>query len=119
MSTSDRLEIQAMAREFAASELRPRSAEWDERRALDDGVFAKLAELGFLGMLIPEEFGGLAFDFPTYVTVLEEISWGDPAVALSVSAHNGLVATLLVRQGSVEQKARWLPALASGEVLGA
>jgi alkylation response protein AidB-like acyl-CoA dehydrogenase len=117
--SSERLAIQAMAREFAEAELRPRSAAWDARRALDDDVFGKLAEQGFLGMLIPEEDGGLGFDYTTYVTVLEELAWGDAAVALAVSAHNGLVATMLVRHGSEEQKTRWLPALASGEALGA
>jgi alkylation response protein AidB-like acyl-CoA dehydrogenase len=116
---SERLEIQAMAREFAEAELRPRSGEWDARRELDDDVFGKLAEQGFLGMLIPEEHGGLGFDYATYVTVLEELAWGDGAVALAVSAHNGLVATMLARHGSDEQKTRWLPALASGETLGA
>jgi alkylation response protein AidB-like acyl-CoA dehydrogenase len=116
---SERSEIQAMAREFAETELRPRSAEWDARRELDDDVFGKLAEQGFLGMLVPEEHGGLGFDYPTYVTVLEELAWGDGAVALAVSAHNGLVATTLVRHGTEEQKSRWLPALASGERLGA
>jgi alkylation response protein AidB-like acyl-CoA dehydrogenase len=116
---SERSEIQAMAREFAETELRPRSAEWDARRELDDDVFGKLAEQGFLGMLVPEEHGGVGFDYATYVTVLEELAWGDGAVALAVSAHNGLVATTLVRHGTEEQKSRWLPALASGERLGA
>jgi len=116
---SERLEIQAMAREFAEAELRPRSADWDARRELDEDVFGKLAEQGFLGMLVPEEHGGLGFDYATYVTVLEELAWGDGAVALAVSAHNGLVATMLVRHGTEEQKAHWLPALASGERLGA
>jgi alkylation response protein AidB-like acyl-CoA dehydrogenase len=116
---SERIEIQAMAREFAEAELRPRSAEWDARRELDEEVFGKLAEQGFLGMLVPEEHGGLGFDYATYVTVLEELAWGDGAVALAISAHNGLVATMLVRHGTEEQKSRWLPALASGERLGA
>jgi alkylation response protein AidB-like acyl-CoA dehydrogenase len=116
---SERLEIQAMAREFAEAELRPRSAGWDARRELDEDVFGKLADQGFLGMLVPEEHGGLGFDHVTYVTVLEELAWGDGAVALAVSAHNGLVATMLVRHGTEEQKARWLPALASGDTLGA
>ena len=119
MATSERLEIQAMARDFAATELRPRASEWDERRALDAEVFAKLADLGFLGMLVPEEFGGLGFDFATYVAVLEELAWGDASVALSVAVHNGPVATLLVRHASETQKRRWLPALAAGEALGA
>ena len=73
MST-DRGEIQAMARQFAEAELRPRTSEWDARRELDEDVFGKLAEMGFLGMLIPEEFGGLGFDYATYVTVLEELT---------------------------------------------
>jgi len=119
MPTTERLEIQAMARDFAATELRPHAAEWDERRALDDGVFAKLAELGFLGMLIPEAYGGLGFDFATYVGVLEELGWGDASVALSVAVHNGPVATLIARHASEEQKQRWLPRLATGEALGA
>lgn len=119
MVTSERLEIQALAREFAASELRPHVAEWDERCAIDEDVFGKLAELGFLGMLVPEEHGGLAFDFATYVAVLEELAWGDASVALSVAIHNGPVTTLLVRHASESQKKRWLPALASGQALGA
>ncbi|MBM4184679.1 MAG: acyl-CoA dehydrogenase [Gemmatimonadetes bacterium] len=119
MSTSERVEIQAMAREFAAAELRPYAAEWDERRDLDATVFGKLAELGFLGMLIPEKHGGLGFDFATYVAVLEELAWGDASVALAVAVHNGPVATLIVRHASAEQQRRWLPKLASGEALGA
>ena len=119
MLTSEQLEIQALAREFAETQLRPRAAEWDERRALDDEVFAELAELGFLGMLIPEEHGGLGFDVSTYLLVLEELAAGDASVALTVAVHNGPVASLLGRHGSDEQKRRWLPALASGEALGA
>jgi alkylation response protein AidB-like acyl-CoA dehydrogenase len=119
MPTTEQLEIQALAREFAESELRPRARGWDERRALDDDVFAKLAELGFLGMLVSEEHGGLGFDFPTYLLVLEELAAGDASVALSVAVHNGPVATLLARHGSEAQRQRWLPALASGEAVGA
>jgi len=119
MTSAEQLEIQALAREFARAALRPRSAEWDAARTLDESVFAELAELGFLGMLIGEEHGGLALDYTTYAMVLEELAWGDAAVALAVGAHNGPVATLLARHGSAEQKAKWLPELASGRVLGA
>jgi alkylation response protein AidB-like acyl-CoA dehydrogenase len=119
MVTSERLEIQALAKDFAASELRPHVSEWDDRRAIDEDVFGKLAELGFMGMLVPEEFGGLAFDYATYVAVLEELAWGDASVALSVAIHNGPVATLLMRHSSEAQKKRWLPGLASGQTLGA
>ena len=119
MATTEQLELQGLAHDFAETELRPRSAEWDQKCALDDEIFAKLAESGFLGMLVPEEHGGLGFDFTTYLLVLEELAWGDASVALSVAIHNGPVSGLLVRHGSDEQRAHWLPRLASGEVLGA
>jgi alkylation response protein AidB-like acyl-CoA dehydrogenase len=119
VATAEQLEIQALAREFAESELRPRAPAWDEARALDEAVFGKLAELGFLGMLVPQEHGGLGFDFATYLLVLEELARGDASVALTVAIHNGPVGTLLARHGSDAQKARWLPSLSSGEALGA
>ncbi len=119
MLTDDQRELQSLAHDFAVAELRPRTAEWDERRDLDDEVFSKLSESGFLGMLVPEEFGGLGFDAPTYLTVLEELAWGDASVALAVAIHNGPVVDLLVRHGNDEQKSSWLPRLASGELLGA
>ncbi|MBT8487820.1 MAG: acyl-CoA dehydrogenase family protein, partial [Gemmatimonadetes bacterium] len=119
MMTEEQREVQALARDFAVAELRPKTAEWDERRELDDDVFDKLAESGFLGMLVPEEHGGLGFDLLTYLLVLEEIAWGDAAVALSVAIHSGPVAGLIARYGSDAQKELWLPKLASGETLGA
>ena len=119
MLTTEQLEIQALAREFAEGEIRPHTARWDETRELDDGIFAKLAELGFMGMRIPEQFGGLGLDWTTYLLVLEELAWGDAAVGLSVAVHNGPVAELLLAHGSDAQKERWLPRLASGELLGA
>src|SRR5690606_9450424 len=70
MATSEQLEIKALAHEFAAGELRPHTAAWDESRSLGEDVFGKLAELGFLGMLIGEEHGGLGFDLMTYLMVL-------------------------------------------------
>lgn len=119
MLTAEQLEIRALARDFALAELRPHTAAWDEQRALDDGIFGKLAELGFLGMLVPEEHGGLGFDTLTYLVALEELACGDAAVALSVAIHNGPVAGLLATYGTSEQRERWLPRMASGEVLGA
>jgi alkylation response protein AidB-like acyl-CoA dehydrogenase len=115
----EQLEIQNLARDFAVGELRPYTAAWDEQRSLDEDVFEKLAELGFMGMLIPEAYGGLEFDLTTYVRVIEELAWGDGAVALSVAIHNGPVAGVIQRFGTEAQKERWLPQLASGELLGA
>jgi alkylation response protein AidB-like acyl-CoA dehydrogenase len=119
MLTTEQLEIRALAREFAEGEVRPHSTRWDESRDLDDAVFTKLAELGFMGMRVPERFGGLGLDWTTYLLVLEELSWGDAAVGLSVAVHNGPVTELLLAHGSDAQKERWLPRLASGELLGA
>ena len=108
-----------MARDFAAGEIRPYSPGWDAARELDGGVFDKLSELGFMGMQVPEEYGGLGFDAGTYLLALEELAWGDAAVALTVAIHNGPVASLLLAHGSDEQRQRYLPAMASGEVLTA
>lgn len=117
--SAEQLEIQALARDFAEGELRPHAARWDEERDLDPAVFGKLAEMGFLGMLAPEDVGGLDFDVPTYLLVLEELARGDAAVALAVAIHCGPVTGIVLRHGTPAQRERWLPRLASGEILGA
>ncbi len=117
--TDEQLEIRALAREFAEGEIRPQAPRWDQARKLDEDIFQKLAELGFLGMRIPEVYGGLGLDAGTYLLVLEELSRADAAVGLSVAIHNGPVTDILLRYGSDEQKETLLPAMASGELLGA
>jgi acyl-CoA dehydrogenase len=117
--TEEQREIRAMAREFAAGEIRPHAPGWDAGRELDSGIFSMLGELGFLGMRVPEEFGGLGLDLPTYLLALEELAWGDASVALAVAIHSGPVGHLLLRYGTEDQKRRYLPRLASGEILGA
>lgn len=112
-------EIRELARDFAGREIAPHAAEWDAARALDPSIFRKLAELGFLGMLAPEEHGGLDLPFPVFLVVLEEIARADASVALSVGIHGGPVTFLLRRYGSPGQKRRYLPRLAEGELLGA
>ncbi len=119
MLKTDQIEIRALAREFAAKEIRPHSSHWDEKRDLDSDIFVKIGELGFMGMCIPERYGGLDLDIETYLMVLEELAWGDASLALSVAIHNGPVATLLLNYGSEEQKDKYLPSLASGSVIGA
>lgn len=119
MLKTDQIEIRALAREFAAKEIRPHSSHWDEKRDLDSDIFVKIGELGFMGMCIPERYGGLDLDIETYLMVLEELAWGDASLALSVAIHNGPVATLLLNYGSEEQKDKYLPSLASGSVMGA
>jgi alkylation response protein AidB-like acyl-CoA dehydrogenase len=114
----ERNEIRDLARQFAEAELRPHVEAWDRDAALDPGVYGQLAELGFFGMLIPEEHGGLDFDVGTYLVALEALAWGEPSVALTLSIHSAFAASLLVRHGTDEQRERWLPALAAGERIG-
>ena len=117
--TDEQREIQALAHDFAEKELRPATSGWDADRDLDDGIFDKLGEVGFLGMLIPEEYGGLDLDLGTYLLVIEELAWGDASTALAVAIHNGPVAGLVRGYGTPAQRERWLPILASGSHLGA
>ncbi len=119
MLTADQLEIRGLARDFAQGEIAPHVEAWDAAAALPDTLFGSLAELGFLGMLVPEAYGGLALDMGSYLVVIEELARADAATALSVAIQNGPVAGALLAHGSEAQKERWLPALASGEVLGA
>ena len=118
--TDEQRQILELARSFALQELRPRAAARDERETeFDRAPVNLLGELGFLGMLIPEAYDGLGLDMLTYLYVLEEIAWGDPAVAVSMSVHNSLPTQTLLRHGSEEQKERWLRPMARGELLGA
>jgi alkylation response protein AidB-like acyl-CoA dehydrogenase len=118
MLTAEQLEIRALAREFARGEIRPGVAERDAAQAIPPELMAKVAELGFLGMRVPEAYGGLGLDLATYLMALEELAWGDPAVSLTVAIQNGPVTGLLLAAGSDEQRG-WLVRLASGEALGA
>lgn len=114
MLTAEQAAIRGLARSFAEREIVPRAAAWDQARAFDRGVLASLGELGFLGMLVPEQYGGLGLDLPTYLVALEELARGDAALALTVAIQNGPVPAVLLSHGSNVQKARWLPDLASG-----
>ena len=115
MLTGDQKAIQGLAREFAEGEIVPRAAAWDHRGAFDRDILDKLAELGFLGMMVPERYGGLELDLPTYLVAFEELARGDAALSLTIHIQNGPVPIILLEHGADEQKSRWLPALASGE----
>ncbi|MDE2875306.1 MAG: acyl-CoA dehydrogenase family protein [Gemmatimonadota bacterium] len=115
MLTAEQREIRDLAREFVEGEIVPRAAAWDRDRGFEREVLDKLGELGFLGMLTPQEYGGLGFDVPTYLVALEEIARGDAALSLTVAIQNGPVPHILLVHGTEAQKSRWLPALASGE----
>ncbi len=116
---ADQEQIRQLAREFAENELRPRSAEWDRTQAFHSEVMPMLGELGFFGMLLPEEYDGLDLGMLSYLVALEQISWGDASVAITISVHNSLPTQMILKYGNEEQKRRWLPPMARGEVLGA
>lgn len=111
--------LQRMAREFADEKLRPVAQECDEQQRLPLDEMKAMAELGFFGLMIPEQYGGVGADTLSYILVLEEINKAMPAVGTIVSVHNSLVATSIVKAGTEEQKQKYLPRLASGEIIGA
>ncbi|MBI4502580.1 MAG: acyl-CoA dehydrogenase family protein [Gemmatimonadetes bacterium] len=114
-----RAELVGLARDFAQQEIAPHAAEWDAKAEFPARVVVQFGELGFMGMLIPEEHGGLGLDLLTYLMVLEEIAAADAGLAVLLSIHNSIVAGSLLRHGTDAQRARWLPPMARGEVLGA
>ena len=118
--TDEGRQICELAHQFADEEIRPGAAERDRREAeFDREIVDRLGELGFLGMLVPEAWDGLGLDELTYLMALEEIAWGDPSVAVSMSVHNSLPTQILLEHGDEEQKERWLRPMARGELLGA
>ncbi len=106
-------------RDFALAVIEPHVREWDEAQAFPDEVMGQIAALGFLGGLVPEEYGGAGLSTLEYVTMVEEMARIDPAVALSVAAHNSLCTGHVLLAGNEDQKQRYLPRLASGEWIGA
>ncbi len=117
--TEEQQQIRDLARELAEGELRPHAEEWDREGHFPKEVVAKLGELGFLGMLIPEEYDGLGLDTASYLIALEEIARGDASVAVAMGVHNSLPTQMILAHGSEEQKERWLKPMARGELLGA
>jgi alkylation response protein AidB-like acyl-CoA dehydrogenase len=117
--TPEQREIQALARELARAEIDPHAAEWDREQRFPAELYPKLAELGLLGVCVPEEYGGAGADFVSYVLVLEELSRADAGVGVTVAVHTSAVTLPILRFGTEEQRARFVPALARGEALGA
>lgn len=111
--------VRDLAREFAAGEIAPRAEELDRTATFDTQLVGKLAGLGFLGMLIPEQYDGMAMDSTSYLLALEEIAVADASAAVLMSVHNSLPTQMLLRWGSDEQKERFLKPMARGELLGA
>lgn len=106
-------------RDFAEKNIRPYIMEWDEAQVFPVPLFKQLGEMGFMGVLVPEELGGSGLGYHEYITIVEEISKVDPSIGLSVAAHNSLCTNHILTFGNEEQKKKWIPKLASGEHIGA
>lgn len=115
----DQIQIKNSVREFAESEIRPNVLEWDEAQHFPIELRPKLAELGLLGVLFPEEYGGAGLGYVEYATIIEEISRVCGGVGLSVAAHNSLCSNHIYMFGTEEQKQKYLTPLAQGESFGA
>ncbi|MBD0735109.1 acyl-CoA dehydrogenase family protein [Streptomyces sp. CBMA29] len=111
--------LQDMVRDFAAKEITPHAARWSQDEHFPTPVFTKLGELGLMGMLVPEEYGGAGSDTVSYVAVMEELGAADQSVASSWNAHSTIASLPLLAYGSEEQKKRWLAPLARGSAIGA
>ncbi|KAF4405645.1 acyl-CoA dehydrogenase family protein [Streptomyces lycii] len=117
--SEEQADVRRLARDFVDREVAPYAAEWDRVESVDRGIVKKLGQLGFLGLTIPEEYGGSGGDHLSYVLVTEELGRGDSAVRGILSVSLGLVAKSVAAWGSEEQKQEWLPRLCSGEAVGA
>lgn len=111
--------VREVCRTFAEKEIAPYAATWSKEHYFPAEVFKRLGELGFMGMLIPEEYGGVDAGFVMYVTAMQEIGIADQSVAASWNAHSTIASLPLARFGTAEQKEKWLRPLASGTHIGA
>ena len=117
--SEDQQQIKASVREFAESELRPFVMEWDEAQRFPAELIPKLSELGLMGVIMPEEYGGAGLGYVEYATIIEELGRVDASVGLSVAAHNSLCTNHIFQFGSEEQKRKYVEPLATGKRLGA
>ncbi|MGI6408168.1 MAG: acyl-CoA dehydrogenase [Gammaproteobacteria bacterium] len=115
--TEEQRMIRDMARDFAAVELTPNAERWEKDGWLDDQVLRQMGELGLLGMMVPEEWGGSYIDYSCYALAVEEIARGCAATGAVMSIHSSVGCAPVLNWGTEEQKQQWLPGLASGEVL--
>ncbi len=117
--TADQRAIQTLTRELAEAEIAPHAAGWDREHRFPDELLPKLAELGLMGVCVPEEYGGAGADFLSYVLVLEELSRAEAGVGVTVAVHTSATTLPILAFGTDEQRERFVPPLARGEQLGA
>ncbi len=111
--------VAQMVRDFASREIKPKMMEWDETQEFPIDLFHKMGELGLMGVLVPEEYGGAGFGYHEYVTAIAELAKVDGSIGLSMAAHNSLCTNHILQFGNESQKAAYLPKLASGQWIGA
>ena len=111
--------IESSAKDFSLQYIQPYVMDWDESQHFPKEVLNKAGEYGFMGMLVPEIYGGSGFGYHEYVASIVEISKIDPSIGLSVAAHNSLCTNHILKFGNEDQKSKWLPNLASGKHIGA
>jgi alkylation response protein AidB-like acyl-CoA dehydrogenase len=112
-------QVAQTARDFALQHIKPHVMEWDESQEFPLHIFKQLGELGMMGVLVPEQYGGAGLSYFEYKTIIEEIAKVCGSIGLSVAAHNSLCTGHILTFGNEEQKSRWLPKLATAEWLGA
>jgi alkylation response protein AidB-like acyl-CoA dehydrogenase len=117
--TDEQREVRAMVREFANEKIAPNAATWDREHRFERSLYAELAELGLMGVCVPQEYGGAGMDFLSYVLVVEELSRADAGVGVTMAVHTSASTLPILHWGTEEQKAGWVPPLASGERIGA
>lgn len=117
--TENQKMITQMVRDFADKEIRPKMMEWDENQTFPRELFKKMGDLGLMGVLVPESYGGSGFSYFEYITVVSEIAKVCGSIGLSVAAHNSLCTGHIMEFGTEEQKQKYLPKLASAEWIGA
>jgi len=117
--TDEQKQLRKSVREFAEDEIAPHVMEWDESSHFPSEILPKLAEMGLLGVIFPEEYGGAGLGYVEYATVIEELARVDGSVGLFVAAHNSLCSNHIYKFGSEEQKRKYLVPLAQGKKLGA
>jgi alkylation response protein AidB-like acyl-CoA dehydrogenase len=114
--TDEQRQIGALAAEIAQREIAPSIAQWDRERAFPRALYGKLTDAGIMGIIVPEEYGGVGADYVSYALAIEELARVDAGTAVTVSVHS-MICSALIKLGTREQKARWLPALAAGDVI--
>ncbi|MBI1786987.1 MAG: acyl-CoA dehydrogenase family protein [Acidobacteria bacterium] len=116
--TPEQQQLRRAVREFAEAEIRPHVMEWDEAQTFPLEVIRRLAALGYMGAIFPEQWGGAGLGYIEYAIIIEELSRVDGSVGIILAAHTSLCANHIYKMGSDEQRRRYLPKLASGEWLG-